>query len=128
VPVLLVCVDGNASDDDADACTDAFDALRTQQWTSSPAFVDQVDEVPVTGPNDLSSLRTVGVSIALPEPEDTGDENAVRRDFAALIQAMSDLARQTGIEFVVECREEAVGFLDGGAGDARFVANFFGDG
>jgi hypothetical protein len=37
------------------------------------------------------------------------------------------LARGAGIEFVVEYRDEAVGFLDGGTEDAEFVANFFGD-
>jgi hypothetical protein len=93
----------------------------------SPAFVDQLDEVPVTGPDDLPLLRTVGVCMALPEPEDTGDENAVRRNVAALVGAMSELAKRAGIEFVVEYREEAIGFLDGGAGDARVVTGFFGD-
>jgi hypothetical protein len=127
VPVLLVCVDGHASDDDARACRDRFGALQTQRWTYSPAFVDQVDDVPATGPDDLPSLRTVGVSMALPEPEDTCDENEVRRDMAALVGAMSDLANRARIEFVVEYREEAVGFLDGGDGDARFVADFFGE-
>jgi hypothetical protein len=38
--------------------------------------------------------RTVGVAIALPEPDDV---------------------------------DEAVGFLDGGAADARYVAEFFGE-
>jgi hypothetical protein len=127
VPVLLVCVDGNASDEHARVCRDRFEVLRTQRWTCPPAFVDQVDDVPVTRPGDLSSLHTVGVCMALPEPEDTGDENAVRRDVAALIGAMSDLAKRAGIEFVVEYREEAVGLLDGGNGDARFVTGFFGD-
>jgi hypothetical protein len=127
VPVFLVCVDGNASDDHARVCRDRFDVLRTQRWTYSPAFVDQVDDVPVTGPDDLSSLRTVGICMALPEPEDTAHESTVRRDVAALIGAMSDLAKRTAIDFVVEYREEAVGFLDGGVGDARFVADFFGD-
>jgi hypothetical protein len=124
---LLICVDGSASDDDARACREQFDMLRQRQWTHPPAYVDQVDEVPVTTPDDLPILRTVGVLIPLPDAEDGADEAAVRRDVAGLVESMSGLARRAGIEFVVEYGEEAVGFLDGGAGDARWVAGFFGD-
>jgi hypothetical protein len=127
VPALLVCIDGSASDNDARACREQFEILTERQWTHRPAFVDQLDEVPVTSQDDLPVLRTVGVVLALPEPEDGVDEYAVRQDVVALAEAMSGLARRAGIEFVVEYRNEAVGFLNGGAGDARFVADFFGD-
>ena len=77
---------------------------------------------------DLPVLRTVGVVVVLPDADVGAQENAVRHDVATLIDGMSELSRRAGIEFVVEYREEAVGFVDGGVGDARFVAAFFGDG
>jgi hypothetical protein len=67
VPGLLICVDGSASDDDARACREQFEILTQRQWTHLPAFVDQVDEVPVASANDLLALRTVGVVLALPD-------------------------------------------------------------
>jgi hypothetical protein len=82
----------------------------------------------VTSPDDRPVLHTVGVVLALPEADDGVYEDALRHDVAALVETMSGLARRAGIEFVVEYRNEAVGFLDGGAGDARLVADFFGDG
>jgi hypothetical protein len=100
---------------------------RAAAGTYHPSFVDQVDEVPVTAPGDVPVLRTVGVVVALPDTDEGADENAVRHDVTAIVDSMSGLARRAGIEFVVEYREEAVGFLDGGVGDARFVADFFGD-
>ena len=81
----------------------------------------------MTQPGDLPVLRTVGVVVALPDTDEGADNDAVRHDVAALIDSMSGLAQRAGIEFVVEYREEAVGFLDGGVDDARFVASFFGD-
>jgi hypothetical protein len=122
----LVCVDGGASEEEALACRTEFQALSTQGWTYPPEFVDQVDEVPVYGPDDLPMLRTVGVCIALPEPERTTTEADVRRDVAALVEAMSQLARRAGIEFAVEYREEQIGFLDDGPADVRVVDSFFG--
>jgi len=127
VPALLVCVDGSASEDDAQACREQFDILSQRAWTYRPSFVDQLDEVPATAPGDLPVLRTVGVVVALPDTDEGADEDAVRRDVAAVVDGMSGLARRAGIEFVVEYREEAVGFLDGGVGDAHFVTDVFGD-
>jgi hypothetical protein len=126
VPTLLICIEGSASNDQARACREQFDRLAQRRWTHHPAFVDQFDEVPVNSPDDLPVLRTVGVVLALPDPGNA-DEDAVRSDVAALVEAMSDLAQRAEIEFVVEYRDEAVGFLDGGARDARFVVDFFGD-
>jgi hypothetical protein len=125
VPLLLVCVDGSASEE-ALACRTEVEALSTHGWTYPPEFVDQVDEVPVYGPDDLPTLRTVGVCIALPEPEPSTPEADVRRDVAALVDAMSQLAKRAGIEFAVEYREEQLGFLDGGPADVRVVDSFFG--
>jgi hypothetical protein len=71
-------------------------------------------------------LRTAGVVVTLPEPEDAVEEDAVRRDVTELVHAMSELARDAGIEFVIEYAEEAVGFLHGGAEDRRFLTGFFG--
>jgi hypothetical protein len=127
VPALLVCVEGSASDEDARACREQFEMLVQRAWTYRPSFVDQVDEVRVTQPGDLPVLRTVGVVVALPDTDEGADEDAVRHDVVALVDSMSGLAQRAGIEFVVEYGEEAVGFLDGGVGDARFVASFFGD-
>jgi hypothetical protein len=127
VPDLVVCVDGSASEEDARACRAQFEILIQRPWAYRPSFVDQLDEVEVTEPGDLPVLRTVGVVMPLPDTDHGADESAVRDDLAALINDMSGLARRAGIEFVVEYRQEAVGFLDGGAGDARFVAEFFGD-
>jgi hypothetical protein len=117
----LVCVDGDASDDDAAACRSEFDVLTRHEWTYTPEFVDQVDEVPVSSPDDLPTLRTVGICLELPEPEPTANEAAVRRDVGVLIETMSQLAKRSGIEFAVEYRSEQVGFLDGGPADARVV-------
>ena len=127
MPDLLICVEGSASDDDARACREQFDALDQRVWSFQPSFVDQIDELPVTTPGDLSALRTAGVVMRLPDTDDGADEDAIRHDVTALIEAFSDLARRTAIEFVVEYREEAISSLDGGADDARFVADFFGD-
>lgn len=126
MPLLLVCVEGSASSEDALACRAEFEAFTTQAWTYPPKFVDQLDEVTVFGPDDLPTLRTVGVSIALPEAEPTAAEAGVRHDVAAVVQAMSQLAKRTGIEFAVEYREEQIGLLDGGPADARVVDSFFG--
>jgi len=126
VPLLLVCVEGSASQEDALACRAECEALTTQAWTYPPEFVDQVDEVPVFGPDDLPTLRTVGVCVALPEAEQTAAEADVRHHVAALVQGMSQLAKRAGIEFAVEYREEQIGFLDGGPADARVVDSFFG--
>ena len=109
-------------------CWEHYEAdLASRQWTFRPAFVDQLDGLPVTAREDLPAIRTVGVMMTLPEPEQTGDDGAVRRDVAALLASMSELARRAGIEFAVEYREEAIGFLDGGADDTRVLAEFFGD-
>jgi hypothetical protein len=89
-------------------------------------FVDQVEEVSASTPDDFSALRTVGVCMNLPDPDGPIDEAAVRRDVAALFEAMSSLAAQVGIEFAVEYREEEVGVLDGGPADARVAGDFFG--
>ena len=74
LPPLLVFVDGSASEDDARACREFFEALRLRHWRYAPPVVDRVDDVPVTSPHDLPSLRTVGLGVTLPEPEDTDDE------------------------------------------------------
>lgn len=100
--------------------------LTGHEWTYPPSFVDQVDEVPVIAPGDEPALRTVGVYVELPEPEESSDEAAVRRDVAALIEAMSQLAHRANIEFAVKYREEEIGSLDGGPADARVVDEFFG--
>jgi hypothetical protein len=127
VPTLLVCVEGSASDDEVRACREQFEIFAQQAWTYRPSFVDQADEIPVTAPGDLPVLRTVGVVLELPDTDEGADEDAIRRDVAALIDGMSSAAERAAIEFVVVYREEAVGFLDGEADDARFVADFFGD-
>ena len=126
MPVFLVCVDGSASEDDAQACRAEFEALTGDEWTYPPSFVDQVDEVPVIAPGDEPALRTVGVYVELPEPEESSDEAAARRDVAALIEAMSQLVQRANIEFAVEYREEEIGSLTGGPADARVVDEFFG--
>ena len=51
----------------------------------------------------------------------------MRRDVEQLIESMSAFARRDGIEFVVEYRGEAVGFLDGSLRDGRVVQAFFGE-
>ena len=127
MPALLVCVEGSASDEDARACREQVQVLDQRAWSFRPSFVDQVDEVAVTTPGELPALRTVGVVIELPDTDEGADEDAVRSDVTALVEAFSDLARRAKIEFVVEYREEAIGFLDGGPEDPRFVAAFFGD-
>ena len=123
---LLICVEGSASDDDERACRECFEALHQRQWTYPPAFVEQLDEIAVTAAGDLPVVRTVGVVVALPDPAEDVDEEAVRADVTALVAAVSTLARQAMIEFVVEYREETIGFLDGGPRDARVVASFLG--
>ena len=77
--------------------------------------------------DDLPVLRTVGIVVALPDTGERAEEDAIRHDVTALIKGMSDLARRAAIEFIVEYREEAIGFLDGGISDAGLIANFFGD-
>ena len=127
MPTLLVCVEGSAREEDLLACREQFEKLAQRKWTHSPVFVDQVEQVPATGPDDVPELRTVGVALMLPDPGDHVDEVAIRRDVAALIDGMSSLAERGALEFVVQYREEEVGFLGGGPGDTRFVAEFFGD-
>jgi hypothetical protein len=89
VPVLLICVEGSASEADARTCLDHFERLNDRRWTYPSAFVDQVDELREATSDDLSALRTVGVCVTLPEPADLPDEEAVRRDVAALVESMS---------------------------------------
>jgi hypothetical protein len=126
VPNLIVCMEGDASDEDTTACRDAFAELMLDDWTHQPEFLDQVDAIPVYGPEELPALRTVGVLLALPEPESDVDEQAVREDVTRLIRTMSDLARRAQLAFVIEYREEEVGFLDGSARDDRFLTDFSG--
>jgi hypothetical protein len=126
VPHLLICVDGDASDDDADLCRSEAEALAQRGWTYEPQFVDQTDAMPVYSPGQSPTLRTAGVVMDLPEPEAGVDEQAIRDDVSALVSAMSSLARRHGMEFSVEYREEQIGFLDGGEHDPRVVPDFFG--
>lgn len=81
----------------------------------------------MNAPDQLPDLRTVGVVLALPEPDAGVDEQAVRDDVSRLIGTMSDLARRARIELVIEYREEEVGSLDGSDRDGRFVEDFFGE-
>jgi hypothetical protein len=126
VPHLLIRVDGDASDDDADLCRSETEALAQRDWTSEPQFVDQTDAMLVYSPDQSPTLRTAGVVMDLPEPEAGVDEQAIRDDVSALVSAMSSLARRHRMEFSVEYREEQIGFLDGGEHDARVVPDFFG--
>jgi hypothetical protein len=119
MPTLLVCEEGSASDEEAKACRARFEGVAAEHWTYLPSFVDQYDDL------DARS-RTVGVHLTLPEPEEGQDEEAVQRDVQKLVSTMSDLARQERIEFVIEYRGEAVGWLDGSPADTHFVAEFFG--
>jgi hypothetical protein len=50
--------------------------------STRPPFVDQRGDAPVYSPNDLPVLRTLGMCMSLPEPEETADERALRRDVA----------------------------------------------
>jgi hypothetical protein len=43
-----------------------------------------------------------------------------------VITAVSQLAAEEQLEFVVEYEQEEIGFLDGGPDDARVVTGFFG--
>ena len=126
MPVLLICVDGSASEEQAAACRQHYESLRSEQWTYPPEFVDQVDDEPVSGEDDLPAIRTVGVYMELPEPGEPADEATVRRDVAALIESMATCAAQTRIELAVEYREEEIGLLDGSPSDARIVEQFLG--
>jgi hypothetical protein len=127
MPNLVVCVEGSASDKDLVACRDVFMELESSEWTHQPEFVDQIDAIEMFDPDDLPAVRSVGVLLALPEPAAGTDEQAVRDDVAQLIGAMSELARRSHIEFVIEYREEEVGSLDGSDRDDRFIAAFFGE-
>ena len=127
MPNLVVCVEGSASDDDVVACRHAFAELESSGWTYQPEFVDQIDAIEMIDPDDLPAVRSVGVVLALPEPDGGTDEQAVRDDVAQLIGAMSDLARRAQIEFVIEYREEEIGWLDGSDRDGRFIETFFGE-
>ena len=127
MPLLLVCVEGSASDADAEACRDRFGELIDRQWTYQPEFVDQVDEMPVTDPDDLPVVRTVGVVMPLPEPDDPEDEPAVRRDVEALVRNVWEFGRQEAIDFVIEYREEEVGYLNERDDADHFLKGFFGD-
>lgn len=128
MPTLLFCLEGTASVEQARACHEHFRGSQQRDWSYRPVVVDQIDEVPVTSPDHLPELRTVGVAIELPEPGDAhADEDAIRRDVSALAPSVSDLAERAGLEFVVEYREEAIGFLDAHTGADEFVAAFFGD-
>jgi hypothetical protein len=126
VPDLLICVEGSASDHDAAARRETFTELTLESWTYQPQFVDQTDAIPVTAPDQLPALRSVGVLLELPEPGGDVDEQAVRDDVSRLIATMSDLARRARIEFVIEYRAEEVGSLDGSDRDGRFIEDFFG--
>jgi hypothetical protein len=126
VPNLVICVEGSASEDDAAACRETFTELTLDDWTYEPQLVDQIDAIPVSAPDQLPALRSVGMLLALPEPEADVDEQAVRYDVSRLVGTMSDLARRARIEFVVEYREEEVGSLDGSDRDGRFIEDFFG--
>jgi hypothetical protein len=121
VPVLVVCVEGSASEADAQAWRDLFQDLIEERWLQAPALVDQVDDVPATDAGDLSVLRTVGLALALPEPGESRYEDVVRRDVERLIMATSTLAAKAGVELVVEYREEQIGWLDGGPEDAAVI-------
>jgi hypothetical protein len=79
MPDLLVCVEGDASDDDAVALREALTDLTLDGWTYRPEFVDQVDAMPAGRPDELPALRTVGVLVELPEPGETVDEHAIRK-------------------------------------------------
>jgi hypothetical protein len=126
VPHLLICVDGDASHDDAVACREEAAALAQRGWTYAPRFVDQTDPMPGDPPDESPILRTAGVVMELPEPGEGIDAQAMRSDVDALVSAMSSLAKRRRMEFSVEYREEQIGFLDGGEQDARVVPNFFG--
>ena len=126
MPGLLICIDGSATAEHADACRRRLQRLLAQPWTHTPQFVDRLDEVPAINPGDLPVLRTVGFQLALPEPDDRDTEDAVRRDVEAVITAVSQLAAEEQLEFVVEYEQEEIGFLDGGPDDARVVTGFFG--
>ena len=127
MPTLLVCVEGSPTEDDYLACRGQFEEFAQRGWTYPPEFVDQVEQVPATGPDDMPELRTVGVALTLPDPDDEIDELAAQKDVAALIGGMSSLAERNALGLVVEYRGEEVGALDGGPGDSRFVADFFGN-
>jgi len=115
VPDLVIYVDGSASDDDKQTCRERFEPLLRREWTYPLTFVD------------LPDLLTVGIAVDLPDPADAIDRSAVRADVIALVAAVSRLARQSAIEFVIEYRDEPVGILDGGSRDTRFLADYFGE-
>jgi hypothetical protein len=123
----VIYVDGSGSDDDERSCRERFELLTRREWTYLLAFVDQVEEVPATAGELRPQLRKIGVALDLPDPAHGLDEQAVRADLTALVAAVSNLAREAAIEFVIEYREEAVGFLDGGPRDTRFLADYFGE-
>lgn len=66
---MLVCVEGDPSDDDAAALREALADLTLDGWTFRPEFVDQVDAIPASRPDELAALPTVVVSLELPEPQ-----------------------------------------------------------
>jgi len=126
MPALRIYVEGSASDEDAAACRERFGELVGGGWSNSVAFVDQYDNIGATNRGDLAVLRTVGLHMDLPDPGPAESDADARRDVDRLLAAASDLAREAEIEFVVEYREEEIGYLTGVADDSRVVHMLFG--
>ena len=126
MPALRIYVEGSASDEDAAACRERFGELAGAGWSNPVVFVDQYDDIGFTNPGDVAVLRTVGVHMDLPDPGLADSEAGVRRDVERLIAAVSELAGQAEIEFVVEYRQEEIGYLTGGPDDGRVVNMFMG--
>lgn len=116
MPVLMICAEGSGSESDASACRAALEALDADRLAFPPELVDQHD----------GELRTVGVAVSLPAPDQSSDEREVRRTVEVLVAAMSNVANRAQTEFVIEYGGEEVGALDGGPSDARFADQFFG--
>jgi hypothetical protein len=126
MPALRIYVEGSASDENAAACRERFGELVGAGWSNPVVFVDQYDDMGFTNPGDVAVLRTVGVHMDLPDPGSADSEAGVRRDVERLIAAVSELAGQAEIEFVVEYRQEEIGYLTGGPDDGRVVNMFMG--
>ena len=127
MPDLVICVEGSASEEDAHRCRAQLEDLSASEWTYQPAFVDQLDALPVNVSGDLPAIRTVGIAMTLPDPAAGADEQAVRNDVSRLVALMSRFAATYGVELVAEYANEEIGYLDGGEDDRRVVGHFFGE-
>lgn len=122
---LLIYVEGPGTAADPALCERLVEGLLKQEhdWTvAPPRFVNEPDEaVNAAAKGGDGELWTVGLVSGVPTDVVQAAEEEIREDLLLLVDALPDAARVHLGEFVIEFREEAVGFHDGGEGDARFL-------